>query len=710
MATLATLFDLLLVVLGFSLLILVHELGHYLAARWAGIRVLAFAMGFGKALVSYRPGLGWRRGSSEREYAEALKTSGVATTSISPTEYRLNALPFGGYVKMLGQEDGDPGAVSDASDSYTRASIGKRMVVISAGVIANMITAMVLFVIVFSVGLRAEPATLGGIDPAGPASRAVLESTSAESAPKGTLETAGLRPGDQVIAINREPVRSFKDIVMASVMNRRGDPMRVDVRRPGAESTLSFLITPEMNEQARVQTIGVEPARSGRIVTPTDDKSARRLRASLDAAGLANVSPGMTLADGLTPMRLEQMIRDGRGRPISVKFVSDNSAGTTSAEAAKTITIVGVPKLDRSTATVTINGTPQPFEFGHVGGLTPVLSVFTVEPGDAGDRAGLRPHDVIARIGEVEWPSVPVGIATIRAAAGKVVPLVVAREVSGSWTLVDLGKVEVSREGRIGFSPTDSSVLAAFVTRFPGPATEGERRIDVTLPIGARIVKVGDTPVPTLRELKLAFEQVSQGKGTTTLSWQPASSLRAGSAIAASGEAAEQSPLVQIPSSRAPIGFEPPTPLGQYFEIDQIVLKSDGPIGAVGMGLKETRYMMVQAYTTLVRLVQGTIKVEHLQGPVGIAHTGVRIADRGFIWMLFFFAMISVNLAVLNYLPLPIVDGGHMLFLIYEWMRGKPPPIAVQNAAALAGLAVIGLLFIVVTAYNIRDVVRDLVN
>src|SRR4051794_8896711 len=61
-------FELLLVVLGFGFIIFIHELGHFLAAKWAGIRVLAFAIGFGPAAVSYRRGLGWRRGSSEREY------------------------------------------------------------------------------------------------------------------------------------------------------------------------------------------------------------------------------------------------------------------------------------------------------------------------------------------------------------------------------------------------------------------------------------------------------------------------------------------------------------------------------------------------------------------------------------------------------------------------------------------------------------------
>src|SRR5688572_12339515 len=107
--------DLLLEILGFGLIVFVHELGHFAAAKWAGIRVLAFAMGFGPALLSWRKGLGFRFGSSEKEYltrVNALASAGTTIEgarstyhSISPTEYRLNWLPFGGYVKMLGQDD-----------------------------------------------------------------------------------------------------------------------------------------------------------------------------------------------------------------------------------------------------------------------------------------------------------------------------------------------------------------------------------------------------------------------------------------------------------------------------------------------------------------------------------------------------------------------------------------------------------------------------
>ena len=107
---LVSIFYFIVVAIGFGFVVFVHELGHFLAAKWARVRVEQFAIGFGHALVSFRKGLGFRFGSSGREYEQLLKAEreGIQPAdvqAISPTEYRLNWMPLGGYVKMLGQDD-----------------------------------------------------------------------------------------------------------------------------------------------------------------------------------------------------------------------------------------------------------------------------------------------------------------------------------------------------------------------------------------------------------------------------------------------------------------------------------------------------------------------------------------------------------------------------------------------------------------------------
>jgi regulator of sigma E protease len=142
----------------------------------------------------------------------------------------------------------------------------------------------------------------------------------------------------------------------------------------------------------------------------------------------------------------------------------------------------------------------------------------------------------------------------------------------------------------------------------------------------------------------------------------------------------------------------------QFFDPIFVVRSSGGnPIKALQMGFDETVDMLVMTYLTLDRLFRRSVGVEQLRGPIGIIHIGSKIADRGFSYLFFFLAIISVNLAVLNFLPLPIVDGGLFLYLIYEKLFKKPPSIIFQNAAAVLGLGLIATLFLV-TFYN--DIAR----
>src|SRR5947207_9580064 len=170
---LAQLPSLILLVLGFGFVIFFHELGHFLAAKWVGIKVEQFAVGFGQAIFSWRKGLGLRIGSSAAKYEE-LERAGEAL-GISETEYRLNWIPLGGYVKMLGQDDLRPNARSDDPRAYNRKSISARMVVVSAGVLMNILLAAMGFMILFLIGFRVQPAVVGSVQPLSPAQKAVDE-------------------------------------------------------------------------------------------------------------------------------------------------------------------------------------------------------------------------------------------------------------------------------------------------------------------------------------------------------------------------------------------------------------------------------------------------------------------------------------------------------------------------------------------------------
>ena len=151
------------------------------------------------------------------------------------------------------------------------------------------------------------------------------------------------------------------------------------------------------------------------------------------------------------------------------------------------------------------------------------------------------------------------------------------------------------------------------------------------------------------------------------------------------------------------LGWRSPVP-GAVFDPLMTTLTAHGnPLTAVSMGFHQTRTLVTMTYLTIDRIVRGSVGVDQLRGPVGIVHLGARVVDRGAMYLVFFLAMISVNLAVLNFLPLPIVDGGLFLYLLWERLTGRPPSLRFQNAATVVGLVFLGALF-VFTFYN--DVTR----
>lgn len=727
MQSLGTFGDFLLVALGFGLIIVLHELGHFLAARWAGIRVMAFAVGFGPAMVSYRKGLGWRKGSSEQEYfgiaarrgeelGERLRAdfsnATKLTPGLSPTEYRLNALPLGGYVKMLGQVDGDPSATSDAPDSYQNARVWKRMVVICAGVIANLIAAAALFILVFSVGLRVEPAVVGEVAPNSPASRAVAD--------RGGPAEPGLRSGDEILEINGRRPNRFDYLTLEAAMTGPGESVVMRVNRPGV-GELTFRVTPEVGKLSGLLETGVEPPRSLRIPEVRDPARLAEVAAEFEKIGLAGVKPGMsvTAANGKPVARaseLNEIFRSSEGRAVDLDFVSD--AGEHVRVSVQPQPQLQIGLVQRSKNAVT------PIE--HLLGLTGVMRVVDAAPEGPGPKAadqGLRTGDIFVRIGGVEFPSVAQGVTEIKSRAGRDVAVTVLREGdAGEWSEVTLDSVKVSRAGAVGFLVGDTSGARALVSSPPAtltslPGTAGDRgefspaatRL-ITSP-GTTVVRVDGREVATLAEVREAL-RAATATHAAKLRDAPVPTdvdIAVGVRRPRAGRLDAAAPVEDVVWTLTPadvtelhaLAWEAPFNAGA-FAMEETTLQATGPVDALRMGVEETRRVMLTTYLTFARLFQGTVKVEHLKGPVGIAHVGTLVAGRGFVWLLFFLALISVNLAVINFLPLPIVDGGQFLFLLYEQVRGRPAPLALQNALTIAGLVLIAGVFLLVTFNDVR--------
>ena len=247
--------SILLLAFGFGFVIFWHELGHFLAAKWADVKVEQFAVGFGQAMMSWRKGLGFTWGSSNKLYQTRLKeyltqqeaqtlqmkdaiavepteaqlSYAAAALNISETEYRLNWIPLGGYVKMLGQDDLKPGQTVSDPRSYNNKKISQRMVIVSAGVVMNVILAAIGFIYIFSVGFEVTKPVVGAVVPGAPAQ-------STYKLVNGKQVVTPLQVGDRVLSLNGRDQSDFDKIKLNTLLLIAGDTVPMKVQHVDGEN------------------------------------------------------------------------------------------------------------------------------------------------------------------------------------------------------------------------------------------------------------------------------------------------------------------------------------------------------------------------------------------------------------------------------------------------------------------------------------------
>jgi regulator of sigma E protease len=145
-----------------------------------------------------------------------------------------------------------------------------------------------------------------------------------------------------------------------------------------------------------------------------------------------------------------------------------------------------------------------------------------------------------------------------------------------------------------------------------------------------------------------------------------------------------------------PDGTWPLSSRGFLFKEDTFTVQAANFGQAVLMGLHDTHEQILDVFHNVRNMIGQRISAKNMSGPIGIAVLAYRVASVDFWEFIFFLGMISVNLAVLNFLPIPVLDGGHMVFLIYEKLRGRPATEQVRIAATYVGLLlIVSLMFFV---------------
>lgn len=588
LALLGGLLPTIIVILGIGFLIFVHELGHFLVAKWCKVRVEAFSLGFGPVLF------GFRRGD---------------------THYRLSAIPLGGYVKMAGETLTDE--QSDDPAEFQNKSRLQRAAILIAGVVMNGITAFLLFVVAFNVGVPLASPDVGSVVPGSPAWE------------------AGIRSGDRIIRIDGANIVDFDD-VMQEVAFSKG-AIDITVLRDGEEITFPD-ITPlvDHNQKVPMRMIGV---------------GMRRVLA---------IEPGSLAA--------KAGLRDGD----------------------ELVTVLGLSATDLN-AVRTVLSTPPPelpIEVLRDGKIVSLVVPTKLEPaGDTRPLIGItQMFNRVAAVRE-DSPAAQLGFK-----AGDLLLAVDGTRITDFTQARDLaaaseGPVEfmVERKGKeITLPPCQAQDFTAFFAGIaPGAVTTDDARIRLMpdaqfkdgnpaasagVKDGARILTVNGKPVDSFSEIHEQIGETEDGQ-PVVITWT------------LSGEENPEAEIVR----RGMVGWNSGIALAPVTEDVRI----SGIIASCREGVRRSILNARRILQTLGGLVTGRISPKALGGPIKIFEISYVTADRNFIHFLYFLGILSINLAILNVLPIPLLDGGHLLFILIETIKGKP-----LSERTMAGFQWAGLLFL----------------
>lgn len=680
--------------LGLSFVIFIHELGHFLVAKWCDVHVTVFSIGFGPAL----PGCRYQWGE---------------------TTYKIALFPLGGYVQMVGQVDGDES--SDGSDddprSYRNKSVPQRMAIISAGVIMNVILAVICFIVVFQGPGKDRPAAvISYMDTGAPAFK------------------KGLHTGwafEQVGDI-RNP--HFEDLMRTVMGSTHGESVYFEARDPNHPTrVLKTEIVPRKEEDDAKPVIGIIPSDRlelvrRKFVDPNETVPAWSFTAAARATpAFAFGDRIIAMTDPNDPKKVTDLPDDprfpGHGQRDYFEFVRRMQL-----LAGKEVVIRVERKKDEETKQIDIT-VPPAFHY-TLGVRMHMGPIAALREGSPAAAAG-----IIVRDKDKKVPGDLIEAVSYQDKDGKTVTLPKEKESLDPLRLPDdLRKALANVDG-----PKKVTLHLRRLRAGPGEQNETvkveldwqpEWSFDRAVPMGASspwaIPELGlaylvkstvaeapeDSPLQKWDDIKevqiiyrTAEDDNKEGTALKLDSDEQFAYAFFSNFVNFAGPPVIQKVKLKVERNKKIEEIELTPVLDQTWPIAERGLifmrdlrrqKADNFYGAVALGLKDTHNSMMQVFQTIRGMVLRRLSPKNLGGPITIANVAYRYAGIDFWEFIFFLGLISVNLAVINFLPIPVLDGGHMVFLLYELVRGKPASEGVRAGATYAGLALILCLMIFV--------------
>ena len=708
LATLAYLGYVLMALLGFGFVIAIHEFGHFVFAKWSGVRVDVFSIGFGPVLLKKR-------------YGE--------------TDYVLSLLPLGGYVKMLGQEDVPSGTDQPAAPdprSYLSKTAGWRALILLGGVLFNLISSYAILLGLVAWGMPVFHPIVGDVEPTVVDQRGLrVESPAAK---------LGLRRGDRLYEVDGERVRSFDD-VMTSVIFAGVQPLQLTVQRgsetvhlpaPGAAE-----VTPIFDGRFGRPSLGIAFPWSNRVILAVDAPADGLQRFDrIVAIQGEDVSGwiGQDIQDRLGRHLGESIpitiTRDGKRLDLNLTYAGDDTsfevragvpvaigdlpAGSPAAAAGLRIgdwlcevdgiaiagyghflalVRAGVDAKGWCAIGVQRDGAPvvarveavASFGVKRVGIVPrPVLrGVLTVLPPALGGgpgllaRSGLKPGDAL-----VSWErgETAVDIAWVSGGTSVLLPLGLDAQ---AWR----------QENRF----RDPGLLRKILRQPSAPGL-------AELLSGSQVAEIRDTAI-MLKPLSGEIRMVDRSRFGPAAAGLMVGDWLADARLGGDGAVLE---VVRGAGPAQTAKLDPP-PLGTtvLFEREELPYQASGFADRIDLVNDAAYNLVVKSVMLLPRLFRsadngGVDANKTLTGPIGIfRELKARAELMGFDSFLKLIALVGLNLFIVNLLPIPITDGGQLLMLGVETAIRRPLPMWLRNGLMYLGVGLVGALFIYICGLDI---------
>jgi regulator of sigma E protease len=561
--------DLLYFVLFISILIFIHEFGHFAFAKLFGVKVLTFSIGFGPKVIKVRG---------------------------KETEYCVGVLPFGGFVKMLEEGKAEtPILPEERHRTFEAQALWKRVVIVLAGPAMNLVFPVALYTSVYLDDTEFLPPAVGQVFPGKPAD-------------------GKLYPGDTITAIDGNPVASFPEVQKA-FSKHAGEAMHVTLDRDG--KSVDVTITPsdsvevvepsELDLFEHVGRVGIAPTFSAAVIgiPRTDSPAWRAGLRTFDRITAVNGRKVETFVD------LIKTLSQNRGDNVVLTYVRPQPVSE--------VGLCDFAILETGIASLA----PRPRIEGA-----------TIRESDPDARA----KDVFERTG-IESSEMYVAFVPEGASEHKMGLRVGDRILELDGVAQKMWKVD-----RRGGRSVDDTSMVGMLLREPNRMHElvwtrdGERRAGT---FQLRKERWDD-------EIGQNYERYV----FRTTHWQPRVAARL------------------VPN---------PHPV----------------IYAVRRGFEETVSAIKFIVIGFVRIAQGRVSLATVSGPITLYDVAGDAGAKGTTYFVWAMAVTSVNLGLLNLLPIPVLDGGHLLLFFIEWVRRRPVSVRTRALSSLLGISVLAVLMLV---------------